>query len=55
MSNSAEILRIEMLFEIKSLMSSFTACVRNTLKNITFVTGKLKLVSFSLFLDAPIP
>ena len=27
-------------------------CVRNTPKIVTFVIGKMKLVSFSLFLDA---
>ena len=41
-----------MLFISKSLPYSFCACVRNTPKIVTFVIGKMKLVSFSLFLDA---
>ena len=41
-----------MLFISKTLPYSFCACVRNTPKIVTFVIGKMKLVSFSLFLDA---
>ena len=39
-----------MLFKSKSLMSSLSACVRNMLKNVIFVIGKLKFVFFSLVL-----
>ena len=45
-------LRIEMLFNSQTLPYSFCACVRNTPKIVTFVIGKMKMVSFSLFLDA---
>ena len=38
------------IFEI--LRYSFCACVRNILKIVTFVIEKMKLTSFSLFLDA---
>ena len=41
-----------MLFISKTLSHSFCACVRNAPKNVTFVIGKMKLVSFTLFLDA---
>ena len=41
-----------MLFISKHLQYPSCACVRNILKFVTFVTGKVKLVSFSLFLDA---
>ena len=41
-----------MLFISKTLPYSFCACVRNTPIIVTFVIGKMKLVSFSLFLDA---
>ena len=41
-----------MLFISKTLPYSFCACVRNTPKIVTFVIGKMKLVYFSLFLDA---
>ena len=44
-----------MLFISKTLPYSFCACIRNTHKIVTFVIGKMKLVSFSLFLDAPPP
>ena len=44
-----------MLFISKTLPYSFCACVRNTPKIVTSVIGKMKLVSFSLFLDAPPP
>ena len=44
-----------MLFISKTLPYSICACVRNTPKIVTFVIGKMKLVSFSLFLDAPPP
>ena len=37
------------------LFISFCACVRNTLKTATFVIRKIKLVSFSLFLDVSPP
>ena len=36
----------------KILRYSFCACVRNILKIVTFVIEKMKLASFSLFLDA---
>ena len=42
-----------MLFISKLLQYPSCACVRNILKIVTFVTGKVKLVSFRLFLDAP--
>ena len=45
-------LRIYVLFISKTLPYSFCACVRNTPKLVTFVIGKMKLVSFSLFVDA---
>ena len=38
------------LFE--NLRDSFCACVRNILKIVTFAIEKMKLASFSLFLDA---
>ena len=41
-----------MLFISKTLPYSSCACIRNTPKIVTFVIGKVKLVSFSLFLDA---
>ena len=36
----------------KTLQYSFCAWVRNILKIVMFVIEKMKLVSFSLFLDA---
>ena len=45
-------LRIELLLFSQTLLYSFCACVRNTPKIVTFVIGKIKIVSFSLFLDA---
>ena len=39
-----KILRIEVLFKSKSVLSSFCPCVRNMLKTTTFVIGKLKFV-----------
>ena len=44
-----------MPFDSKTLQYSFCACVRNILKIVMFVIEKMKLVSFSLFLDAPPP
>ena len=41
-----------MLFISQTLPYSFCACVRNTPKIVTFVIGKMKLVSLSLFLAA---
>ena len=41
-----------MFFISKTLRVSFSACVRNILKIVTFVIEKTKLTSFSLFLDA---
>ena len=41
-----------MLLTSKTLPYSFCACVRNTPKIVSFVIRKMKLVSFSLFLDA---
>ena len=45
-------LRIGVLFISQTWLYSFCACVRNTPKIVAFVIGKMKLVSFSLFLDA---
>ena len=42
-----------MPFVFKTLQSSFCPCVQNILKIVMFVIEKMKLVSFSLFLDAP--
>ena len=44
-----------MSFISKYLRYSFCACVRNILKIATFVIEKMKLASFSLFLDASPP
>ena len=41
-----------MSFDSKTLQYSFYACVRKILKIVMFVIEKMKLVSFSLFLDA---
>ena len=41
-----------MPFVSKILQYSFCACVRNILKIVMLVIEKMKLVSFSLFLDA---
>ena len=41
-----------MPFIFETLRFSFCACVRNILKIVTFVIEKMKLGSFSLFLDA---
>ena len=41
-----------MPFVSKTLLYSFCACVRNILKIVMFVIEKMKLVSFSMFLDA---
>ena len=41
-----------MPFISKTLRYFFCACVRNILKIVTFVIEKMKLASFSLFLDA---
>ena len=41
-----------MPFVSKTLQYSFCACVRNILKIVMIVIEKMKLVSFSLFLDA---
>ena len=41
-----------MPFISETLRYSFCACVRNILKIVTFVIEKMKLASFSLFLDA---
>ena len=45
-------LRIGVLLISKTLPYSFCACVRNTPKIVSFVIRKMKLVTFSLFLDA---
>ena len=42
-----------MPFVSKTLQYSFCACERNILKIVMFVIEKVKLVSFSLYLDAP--
>ena len=52
---SAELLRIEVLFKSKSVMSSLGACVQKMLSYVTFADWKLKLMSFSLVLDASPP
>ena len=44
-----------MLFISKMLPYSFCACVRNTPKIVSFVNRKMKMVSFSLVLDASHP
>ena len=44
-----------MSFVSKTLQYSFCACLRNILKIVMFFIEKMKLVSFSLFLDAPPP
>ena len=41
-----------MPFVSQTLQYSFCPCVRNILKIVMFVIEKMKLVSFSLFLDA---
>ena len=41
-----------MPFISKTLQYSFCACARNIHKIVMFVIEKMKLVSFSLFLDA---
>ena len=41
-----------MPFVSKTLQNSFCACARNILKIVMFDIEKMKLVSFSLFLDA---
>ena len=41
-----------MPFVSKTLQHSFCACVQNVLKIVMLVIEKMKLVSFSLFLDA---
>ena len=48
-------LRIEVLFISKTLYYSFCACSLNILKIVIFVIKKMKLVSFSLCLDAFLP
>ena len=45
-------LRVGVLFIYQTLPYSFCACVRNIPEVLTFVIGEMKLVSFSLFLDA---
>ena len=45
-------LRIEVILISKTLRYSICTCLRNTLKTVTIVIGKMKLVSFSLFLDS---
>ena len=54
-SKSTKSLRIYMLFVSKTLQYSFCACVRNLHKIVIFVIEKMKLVSFSLLLDASPP
>ena len=41
-----------MPFVSKTLRCSFCACVQNLLKIVMFGIEKIKLMSFSLFLDA---
>ena len=45
-------LRIGVLFISKTFPYSYCACVRNTHKIVTFVIGKIKLVSLILFIGA---
>ena len=52
---SAKMLWIGVLFISQTLPKSFCACVLNTPKIVTFVIGKMKLVPFSLFLEAFAP
>ena len=54
-SKSAKMLRIGVLFISQTLPDSFCACVRNTPKLWRLSLEKIKLVSFSLFLDAFLP
>ena len=51
-SKSAKMLRIGMLFISQTLPYAFWACIQNTSKSMTFVIGKMKMVSFSLFFYA---
>ena len=51
-SKSAKMLGLALLFISQTLPYSFCACVRNTSKIVTFVIGKMKMVSLSLLLDA---
>ena len=44
-----------MLFIFKTFPYSYCACVRNTPKIVTFIIRKMKLVAFSLFIDASPP
>ena len=44
-----------MPFFFETLRYSFCACVRNILKIVTFAIEKMKLASFSVFLDASPP
>ena len=44
-----------MPFVSKTLQYSFCACLQNILKIVMFIIKKMKLLSFSLFLDAPPP
>ena len=44
-----------MPFVSKTLQYSFCAFLRNILKIVMFAIEKMKLVSFSLFLDATLP
>ena len=44
-----------MPFIVETLWYSSCACLRNILKIVTFVIEKMKLASFSLFLDASPP
>ena len=44
-----------MPFLFETLRYSFCACVRNILKIVTVAIEKMKLASFSLFLDASPP
>ena len=54
-SKSSKMLRIGVLFISQTLLYSFSPCVQNTPKIVTFVIGKMKLVPISLFLDASPP
>ena len=48
-------IRIVVLFVSQTLPYSSCACVQNLPKIVTFAIGKMKLLSFSLLLDASPP
>ena len=52
-TKSVKMLRIGVLFISQTLPNSFCVCIRNTPKILTDAIEKIKLVSFSLFLEVP--